>query len=210
MQPARRELPRLLWITDGQGDAQRVLRIAAAAVAGGLRAIQLREPRMPARAQRELGLALLRLLAPQQGLLFVNDRVDVALACGAHGVQLREDSLPAVHVRELAPQLQIGVSVHGAEGLRAAAGRADFAILAPLFAPASKPTAEPLGIERAAALVAGAEVPVLLLGGLDAARIATLPPQLGAGVAVMSAIAGARDVAQSVVALRAAVEARWR
>ena len=61
--------------------------IAAAAVRGGVSAVQIREKNLSKGAFTERAEGLMRLLAPRGIPLIVNDRVDVALAAGAGGVQ---------------------------------------------------------------------------------------------------------------------------
>ncbi|MGH7152256.1 MAG: thiamine phosphate synthase, partial [Planctomycetota bacterium] len=92
---------RLLLVTDGSGDRGRLERVASAARRGGAVGIQVREPRLPGRAILELARALRTSFPPGRGLLFVNDRVDVALACGADGVQLGWRSFDARSARGL-------------------------------------------------------------------------------------------------------------
>jgi thiamine-phosphate pyrophosphorylase len=199
---------RVLWITDDRGDAARVVAIARAAVAGGLRALQVRERGMSARALAGLCERLLPVLEPVGGLLFVNDRADLAAAGLAHGVQLRGDSLAALQVRRFLPAAPLGVSVHGLDdGLHAAAGGADFALLGPVFATASKPGVAPLGAATAAAIAQQLPLPVLWLGGITAANAAEWAPYRPAGIAVMRAIADAADPGAVAQALAGALAA---
>jgi thiamine-phosphate pyrophosphorylase len=181
---------RVLFITDGQGDGERVLRVAAAAARGGVRAVQVRERGMSA---AELAATCERLR--RLGLLVVvNDRIDVAAAGCADGVHLRGDSLPVATARALLPGALVGFSAHDrAQVERAAAGGADYVTLAPVLATPTHPGQPPLGVVRAAAIAAGAPLPVVWLGGLDAAKVAELAPYRPDGIAVVSAIAQAID-----------------
>jgi thiamine-phosphate pyrophosphorylase len=198
----RRRL-RVLLVTDGRADAARLERLVAAALEGGVRALQLRERRLDARALAELCDRLLPRCEAAGALLFVNDRVDVAAAGLAHGAQVGRRSLPAAAARAALPRPRLlGVSVHSREETDAAgAAGADFALLAPVWPTASKPDASPLGPERAAAWTAAAALPLLWLGGVTAARaesIALLPAaQRPLGVAVLGAICAAGDPARA-------------
>lgn len=184
----------LVWITDGRGDVGRIVEIARAAIDGGLAAIQVREEKLSARALCGLCAELRPLLAARNGLLLVNDRVDVA-ASAADGVHLGRRSLTPEHARAvLGPNKLIGYSAHDlAEVEWAAAGGADYASLSPVFATASKPGVEPLGVDRTRDIAARASLPVSWLGGFDAARVAEVAPLRPSGVAVMSALASAAD-----------------
>jgi len=204
---------RVVLVSDGQGDAARLLRIVTAACAGGVRAVQLREPGLSARELAALCARLRPVTAAAGGVLLVNDRVDVAAAC-ADGAQVGHRSLPPLLARRaLGPDRLLGVSVHDASELAAlGAAGADFALLAPVWPTASKPGQPGLGVAAAGAMTAVSPVPVVWLGGVDvgvAAALAELPAaQRPLGVALRSGLCSANDVAaqaRAVVAAFAAV-----
>jgi thiamine-phosphate pyrophosphorylase len=135
----------------------------------------------------------------------VNRRADVARAADADGVHLGFDALPAARVRALlGPQAWIGVSLHDP----AAAGAdpdANYAHLAPIFAPLSKTSdREPLGLECLRA-VRGARVPVIAQGGIEPANARAVIAAGAAGVAVTGSISAAEDPARAAAALRSAL-----
>jgi thiamine-phosphate pyrophosphorylase len=79
----------LIVVTDPALAAPRsVLEVARAAVAAGAPAIQLRDKRAGARDLLALARALREATREAGALLFVNDRLDVALAADADGVHL--------------------------------------------------------------------------------------------------------------------------
>ena len=93
------------------------------AIRGGANIVQLREKDMPGGFLLEVALRL-RQVTRGRALLFVNDRVDVALACGADGVQLGEEAMPVQVVRQLTgDKMLLGRSVHDIEGVTAASGQ---------------------------------------------------------------------------------------
>ncbi len=191
---------RVLLITDGSGDPRRIERLVTAAIHGGVRAVQLREPNLTARELGRLCAQLWPIVDDLGGVLLVNDRLDVAAAGLAHGAQVGHRSLaPALARAVLGPTRWLGASVHAAGELAGvAAAGADFALLAPVWPTAAKPGQPALGLELAAAWTAAAPLPVLWLGGVGAGlagSVAALPPSARpAGVAVCSAICAARDV----------------
>lgn len=204
---------RVVLVTDGEGDAARLLRIVTAACAGGVRAVQLREPGLSARELATLCAQLRPVIAACGGVLLVNDRVDVAAAC-ADGAQVGHRSLPPPLARRaLGPDRVLGVSVHEAGELAGlAAAGADFALLAPVWRTASKPGQRGLGVAAAGAITAASPVPVVWLGGVDVDKAAALAPlpraQRPLGVALRSGLCSARDVeahSRAVVAAFAAV-----
>jgi thiamine-phosphate pyrophosphorylase len=125
--------------------------------------IQVREPGLSARALADYvrGLGGSRVL--------VNDRADVAIACGAAGVHLRDGSVSPAVIRRIAPAgFVISVACHDAAAvLRTEDEGADYAVLAPVFAPLSKTSASsPLGLGALRAITAKARIPVIALGGI--------------------------------------------
>ncbi len=181
---------RLMLITDGGGDVDRIETIVAAALSGGVTAVQVREPGLGARGLDELCRRLWPLVRSHDALLLVNDRLDVAAGAHAHGVHLGHRSLRPGRARAiLGPRKLVGFSAHGAAEIAAADQEgADYVTLSPVYDTDSKPGAEVLGRQRAGALVAGSPLPVILLGGL---HVQTLPDActLNAhGYAVMSAV----------------------
>ena len=192
---------RLIMITDGVGDLARILRAVRAAFAGGCRCVQLREPAWSGRQLWEACAALLPLVRDHGGLLLINDRLDLANAGVADGAQVGHRSLPPDAARlALGPERMLGFSAHDEIELAAAArARCDFALLSPVWATDCKPGAPPLGVARAAALTAGARLPVIWLGGVTPAVSAELralaPSERPRGLAAMSGVLGSADPA---------------
>lgn len=87
-------VPRLYLITDRHATGGRPLRDVVAAALHGAGpaasqvAVQLREKDLPARALVELARELRAITTAAGAGLFINDRVDVALAVNADGVHL--------------------------------------------------------------------------------------------------------------------------
>jgi len=124
--------------------------------------IQIRERDLNA---RDLAALTRRVLNATSVPVLVNDRIDIAIACGAAGVHLRADSNYPARIKELAP-LIVSVAIHN-EGDLEHIGGADFAILAPVFHPRSKPdTRPPLGLETLHRVATASSVPVIALGGI--------------------------------------------
>jgi thiamine-phosphate pyrophosphorylase len=139
------------------------------------------------------GAALLRqareVVAAAQGSrlrVAVNGRADVARAAGAQGVHLPEQGLPARDVRETFPDLEVGVSCHALDAARRAqdAG-AHYVVLGPVFATTGKD--RPLGLPALAEAVRALGVPLLAIGGITAANVASVWATGVAGVAAIGA-----------------------
>ncbi|MEZ5965437.1 MAG: thiamine phosphate synthase [Planctomycetota bacterium] len=199
---------RVMLITDGRGDTLRIESVVRAAFEGGLRCVQVREPRLAARELAILCGALHPYVTSMGGILLVNDRADVAAAGLVHGVHLGHLSLAPASVRGfLAPPLLVGASVHNALELDAAvAAGVDYVTLSPVMPTKSHPQAKPLGPEGAARLAAGAPLPVVWLGGITRKNLAQVLPHKPAGVAVMREIMDAEDPRAVTAALCAQLQ----
>ncbi len=129
--------------------------------------------------------------------VFVNDRLDIALAVRAQGVQLRTDSLAPSDARRLNPHWWIGVSVHDLDHAAAAqAAGADYLLVGPVFPTATHPEREPLGVAALAEIVK-LGVPVVAIGGVTPERIPELRAAGAHGVAAIRALWDAADPADA-------------
>ena len=99
------------YVTDRRrGD---VIECAARAVRNGVGMIQVREKDMPAVELLDLVCRVRDLAAGSRTRIFVNDRLDIALAAGIDGVHLPADGLPPERVKRYVKLL--GVSTHSIE-----------------------------------------------------------------------------------------------
>jgi thiamine-phosphate pyrophosphorylase len=148
----------------------------------GVDFIQIREPRLTA---RQLAGAARNILSRAKARVLINDRADVAIASGAHGVHLRSNWPDVRRIRAIAPAgFIVSVACHSIGDVRRAAGEgADYALLAPIFPPISKPDSRPtLGVD-AIRQASGLGVPVIALGGITEANTADCISAGAAGVA---------------------------
>jgi thiamine-phosphate pyrophosphorylase len=182
--------------------------VVPAALAGGVDVVQLREKGAPdaevVRAGREL-----RAVCDEQGaLLVVNDRADLALECGADGVHIGQEDESVDAVRRLVgPDVLIGLSTHS-QGQIAAAERseADYLGVGPVYATATKPGVEPVGIELVRHAAAQAAKPWFAIGGIDVERAPELAAAGADRLAVVRAIRDAADPRAAAAALRKAID----
>ena len=185
---------RLLLVTDDRLLAGRdPVGTCLAAVAGGVTAVQLRLKEASDAELRHLAQTLVEVL-PEP--LFVNDRLDVALAVGAQGVHLGVDDLaPMEAVRRAPPGFWVGASVGSAEEARRGAD-ADYWGIGPLHTTTTKADAgAALGFEGAGRLLSLAGTrPCVVIGGVQPDDVAAALGAGFAGVAVSGGILGAADV----------------
>ncbi len=198
---------RVYLVTDrGQARGGDILAAVAAALDGGIRAVQLREKDLGGRELFRLAEAMRRLTARYGVLLFVNDRLDVAYAAGADGVHLGGGSVPVGEARRLlGPRALIGRSTHGL-GELAAAQRdgADFATFGPVYATPSKAAyGAPVGVAALAAACAAATIPVFALGGVGPGNMQETLSAGAFGIALISAVVAAADPRAAALELTA-------
>ena len=189
--------PTLCLVTDRlRCNGRRIEDIVDAAVEGGVGMVQLREKDLPASDLYSLALRL-RNVVGKRALLFINDRVDIALAVGADGVQLGENALPLEAARQVSgSNLLLGRSVHSVAGaLEAEANDADLLTLGTIFPTASHPGAYTGGSPLVQEVAAAVRVPFLGIGGIDASNAANVIAGGAAGAAVITAITMAPDPA---------------
>jgi thiamine-phosphate pyrophosphorylase len=182
---------------------------ADAALAGippGRVAIQLREKDLGGKDLLALARALLEVCRARGQFLLVNDRVDVALVAGADGVHLPSAGIPPADARRLlGPAALVGVSCHSsADVARARDGGASYATFGPIHeTPSKRPFGPPVGV-AALRSAAALGLPLVALGGMDAARAPEAVAAGASGVAVVRAWLLGSDPAAAVRALASA------
>lgn len=179
------------------------------ALKGGVKAVQIREKDLSTRELIMLSYKLRYLTERYQAKLFINDRVDIALAVGADGVHLTQASIPADAVkRALKDKLLIGVSTHSLKEARnAERAGADFITFGPVYKTPSKlKYGPPLGIEALTEVCRRIRIPVFAIGGVKARRIGNLVDAGVYGVAMISEILGARNIQKKAEELTNMIE----
>jgi thiamine-phosphate pyrophosphorylase len=166
------------------------------ALAGGIRAVQLREKDLTAAELYPLALALRELTRDFSARLLINDRIDLALAVDADGVHLGAHSLPVgVARRLLGTDKLLGVSTHRHEEIETAreAG-ADFVTFGPVWHTPSKAAfGPPAGLEKLRRACTASSLPVFALGGITADRVPEVFAAGAAGAGLISAILASPD-----------------
>jgi thiamine-phosphate pyrophosphorylase len=197
-------------VTDRTATGGRPLvQVVAAALSGiggsglppGDVAVQLREKDLEGRALAELGRALRAVTSAAGVRLFVNDRIDVALAVGADGVHLGGASLTAADARAIAPALAVAVSAHRAADVKAAAAVALFAVFGPIRETPSKRAFGPPVGWRALADTVPLGIPLLAIGGVGADEVPDAVRAGAHGLACIRPVMPAPDPAAAVATL---------
>jgi thiamine-phosphate pyrophosphorylase len=155
------------------------LETAHRAVAAGSTVVQLRvKASTPVVVERGHGFT-------ERGVTFVvNDDVEAAIRLDADGVHLGQADEGAERAR--AHGLWLGRSVATVE--QAVAAEADYLGAGPVWETPSKADADPaIGLEGLRRICAAVDVPVVAIGGIDAANAAACIEAGAAGVAVIRA-----------------------
>ena len=187
----------LYLVTDrNQTGGRDLLRVLEQALDGGVKAIQLREKDLSGRDLFSLAERSRTLCQAYHAALFINDRVDVALAVDAAGVQLSKSSLPLVTARTLlGPQKIIGLSTHSLqEAKEAQQNGADFILFGPVYFTASKAAyGAPQGLAGLKTIVDNISLPVYAIGGIKAENVKSTKNCGVRGVALISAIVSSEN-----------------
>jgi thiamine-phosphate pyrophosphorylase len=186
--------------------------VVAAAIAGGVDVVQLREKDRSARERYRLGRKL-RELTREAGVTFVvNDRVDLASAVGADGVHLGDEDLPLPVARELLGEDAIlGRSVSFVDDAVAAerAG-ADYLGVGAVYSTGSKDDIDDdeyeIGAGRVGDIAEAVDIPVVGIGGITGDNAGAVIEAGADGVAVMTAITRADHPEAATRELGEAVE----
>lgn len=195
----------LYLITDRANCGGRsLLETVELALRGGVKAVQLREKDLSGRRLFDLACELRRLTSRYGARLFVNDRIDVALAVEANGVHLGGESLPTGRVRALlGDSMLLGVSCHDLLSARAAQEEgADFITFGPVFYTPSKAAyGDPVGVAKLREAAGLLSIPVFALGGIKKDKVAEVITAGAAGIALISAVLAAPQPAEETSAL---------
>lgn len=128
-----------------------------------------------------------RTLVTMRGVVFVNDRADVAVTVNAAGIHLPAAGFDIADARRLVgATMIIGRSTHTpGDARRAHEQGADYVFLGPIWDTPSHPGAMPLGPD---AITAAAPARVIAIGGVTPQRVSTCLECGAYGVAAVSAL----------------------
>lgn len=174
------------------------------AIAGGVTMVQLREKKLPTRDFYQQAQQL-KLITDKYNLpLIINDRLDIALAVNAAGVHLGQSDLPAAVARQiLGPDKLIGVSARTvAEALTAQSDGADYLGVGAMFTTATKADAVPVSFAELAEICTVVDIPVVAIGGINAANASRCRAVGVNGLAIVSAILTQPDITAAARSLR--------
>lgn len=180
-------------------------RCAEAAVAAGVRYLQLRMKGASDDEVIAMGQRLREITRGSQTRLILNDRVDLARAVDADGVHLGQDDLTLAEARVAwdVPGKCFGLSTHSFEQMRDAQELApDYIGIGPVFLTQTKPDlVGQLGAAEAGRIAQGSLVPHVVIGGITAANLPALMDAGAVNFCVVGAVNRADDPAAAIAQL---------
>ena len=158
-------------------------------LAGGATSLQLRDKEAGGGELYATAQRVVVLCRRFGAACFVNDRLDVALACGADGAHLGQSDLPIAAARSVAPaSFVIGASAGRVEeARRAVEDGADYLGVGAVFATGSKDDAKVIGLEALRAIREPVTAPLVATGGISNDNLRDALACGADGVAVISA-----------------------
>jgi len=174
----------------------------------GARLIQLRVKGLSDRRWLAMAGAALAAARASGAYLVVNDRADIARIAGADGLHVGQDDLAGTDARAVVgPGVLLGVSTHNLDQLAAAATAAvDYLAIGPVFPTRTKENPDPVvGLEMVRRARAATTRPLVAIGGITRANARSVVEAGADGVAVISDLLDAPDLARAFTELAAAI-----
>ena len=174
----------------------------------GARLIQLRVKGLSDRRWLAMAGAALAAARASGAYLVVNDRADIARIAGADGLHVGQEDLTGTDARTVVgPGVLLGVSTHNLDQLAAAATEAvDYLAIGPVFPTRTKDNPDPVvGLEMVRRARAATTRPLVAIGGITRANARSVVEAGADGVAVISDLLDAPDLARAFTELAAAI-----
>ncbi len=170
--------------------------VAAQAIRGGAKAIQLRDKEHSTGEFLSIAGEMKDLCSENNVLFIVNDSLDVALAVDADGLHVGRDDLPVAIARHLLPIDKIlGASARTIDEAKAADSEgADYLGVGSTYATATKEAAEVVGPGRIKEIQQAVDLPIVAIGGINKSNLREVLRAGADSIAVISAVMGAEDV----------------
>lgn len=189
-------LPRFYVILDATLIPVRETACAQMLAESGVRLLQYRDKRAPAREQLRISRELAQFLCSVGVAFIVNDRPDVAHLAGASGVHLGQEDLGVEEARTLVGRTKwVGISTHDLEQFRSAIETsADYIAVGPVFATQTKERADPVvGTELIRQVRGLTDRPIVAIGGITLERAGEVLAAGADSIAVVSDVWQAPD-----------------
>jgi thiamine-phosphate pyrophosphorylase len=167
----------------------------------GVKLIQIRDKRAPARKIYDTSKTLLETLRPTGVRMIVNDRPDITAMVDAAGVHVGQEDLPVEVARRICGSARwVGVSTHNLEQLgEANLTSADYIAVGPVFPTATKANPDPVvGLELLRAARRVTKKPLVAIGGITIESAEAVYRAGADSVAVVQDLISAEDPVRRV------------
>ena len=167
------------------------------ALENGVTCVQLREKELSEEDFLKEAKQISTLCKEYKVPFIVNDNVNIAIACKADGIHIGQEDMELTNVRKLVGEdMIIGVSAHTVEeAIKAQEGGADYIGIGAVFATSTKTDVDVLSFETLRSICEAVDIPTVAIGGIKKDNICKLKGSGIDGVAVVSAIFAAKDIA---------------
>ena len=172
--------------------------IARQMIAGGVDILQLRAKNLAPAQLIALAKRILPITRAAGVPLLINDFPEIACQVDADGVHLGQEDIQRISIAAarniLGQDKIIGISTHSlTQALAAQQQNPDYLGLGPIFATATKPQVQPIGLSPVAAVARKISRPFFCIGGINSTNIARVLAAGARRIAVVSAILCASD-----------------
>lgn len=169
------------------------------AIKGGVTIVQLREKNCLGKELLRIAHGVKEVTDAYEIPLIINDRIDIAMAVDADGVHLGQKDIPASVAREMLGKHKIiGVSAYNAElALRAQKDGADYIGVGDVFGTATKADTHRVSYDELVKIRKTVKIPIVAIGGVKPENMPRLAGTGVDGVAVVSAVLGAKNITEA-------------
>jgi thiamine-phosphate diphosphorylase len=169
------------------------------ALENGVTCVQLREKNLDEASFIEEAKKISVLCRQYNTPFIVNDNVNVAIASNADGIHIGQEDMGLKDVREIVGEnMIIGISAHTVEEAKfAQENGADYIGIGAVFETSTKNDVDVILYEKVKSICDAVDIPKVAIGGINAENILKLKGSGIDGVAVVSAIFGAKDIGKA-------------
>ena len=169
------------------------------ALENGVTCVQLREKNLDEASFIEEAKKISVLCRQYNTPFIVNDNVNVAIASNADGIHIGQEDMGLKDVREIVGEnMIIGISAHTVEEAKfAQENGADYIGIGAVFETSTKNDVDVIPYEKVKYICDAVDIPKVAIGGINAENILKLKGSGIDGVAVVSAIFGAKDIGKA-------------
>ena len=169
------------------------------ALENGVTCVQLREKNLDEASFIEEAKKISVLCRQYNTPFIVNDNVNVAIASNADGIHIGQEDMGLKDVRKIVGEnMIIGISAHTVEEAKfAQENGADYIGIGAVFETSTKNDVDVIPYEKVKSICDAVDMPKVAIGGINAENILKLKGSGIDGVAVVSAIFGAKDIGKA-------------